>query len=966
MVAMSIPRDPSPTGSISFGQFRLFPSERLLKRDGVPLAFGSRAMDILMLLVERAGEVVSKKELISRAWPGMTVDESGLRVHIAGVRKALEDGRNGNRYVANIPGRGYCFVAPITREADPRLSPAMPKAAPEAQPSRLPPRLKRMVGRDETVHELSTQILDQRFITITGAGGMGKTTVAISVAHELIATFDDARFFVDLGEITDSDLVAGALAAAFGLLVPAHDPLPSLIAFVRERRLLLVLDNCEHVVGAVAAVAEQLFNRAPGLHILATSREALHAEGEQIYRLQPLSSPPPGVPLSAAEALTFPAVQLFVERAAASGSHLELGDDDAGIVAGICSRLDGVALAIELAAGRVGAHGLAGTAGLLDNRFRLYWQGRRTAQPRHRTLSALLDWSYNLLPEYERLVLRRLSLFVGGFSLEAACAVATDSSTTDEKVVASVGGLVEKSLLSTIVGVDGAITYRLLETTRAYALEKLTVNGEADQIARRHATYFARVLSARDEQRSRSGADGHAVAHATHLGNARAALGWCFGGRGDVLLGIEIAAGSAALFVDLSLLTECYRWSRLAVSSIDKASVGTPLEMDLQEALAISAMFTKGNSTEVQAAIGRGLELARMLDDKPRQLRLLACLNIFQSRVGDFRGSLGTAEQSLALASEVVDESAAAVGNWMLGVSYALLGDQRIALQQCETGFSRVARNNITINFLAYSHRVRALVALSRVLWLRGHPHRAMTTAQEAVAEASEINHPVNMCISFVYCTQVFLWCGDWSQAERVIDQLIAYAERHSLAPFHAVGLGLRGELLVRTGEPSAGSSLLRAALTAMQAERHNTLIAPFRTTLAEAEAAMGDIDGALAADATILAEENGGQFHLAERLRVKGRILSSMSQGNLLAAERVLVQSLELARREGALGWELRTATTLARLRADLGEREEAWSLLAGIYEQFTDGAETHDLSAARTLLGSLSPRALLGSLTP
>jgi DNA-binding winged helix-turn-helix (wHTH) protein len=363
---------------VSFGPFRLFAAERLLEKADQPLQLGGRALDILITLVERAGEVVTRKDLISRVWPDVIVEEANLRVHVAGLRKALGDGHNGARYVANVPGRGYCFVAPVTRSALPRSLPQARSVATHRL-RKLPARLTRMVGRDDTVRALSAQLMTRRFVSIVGPGGMGKTTVAVSIAHALIDDFEGAVFFVDLGALTDPGLVPTAVASALGFMVQAQDPFLSLLAFLGERRVLLLLDNCEHVIDAAAALAEPVVSEAPQAHILATSREALRVEGEYVHLLYPLDGPLDDVGLTAAEALTFPAVQLFMERAAASGNRGELSDVDAPIVAGICRRLDGIALAIELAASRVGTHGIRGTAELLDNRFKLLWQGRRTA-----------------------------------------------------------------------------------------------------------------------------------------------------------------------------------------------------------------------------------------------------------------------------------------------------------------------------------------------------------------------------------------------------------------------------------------------------------------------------------------------------------------------------------------------------------------------------------------------------------
>src|SRR6266481_6439435 len=286
--------------------------------------------------------------------------------------------------------------------------------------------------------------------------------------------------------------LVGAVASALGIMMQAQDPFLSLLAFLGNRRVLLLLDNCEHVIDAAAALAEPVVSEAPQAHILATSREALRVEGEHVHLLYPLDGPLNDVGLTAAEALTFPAVQLFMERAAASGNRSELSDADAPIVAGICRRLVGIALAIELAASRVSSHGIRGTAELLDNRFKLLWRGRRTALPRHQTLNAMLDWSYNLLQERDQVVLCRSSVFVGVFTLKAAISVA-GTEASDADVADAMASLVAKSLIST-TSIGESTYYRLLDTTQDYAAGKLAELGDADNIARHHAIYYSNYL----------------------------------------------------------------------------------------------------------------------------------------------------------------------------------------------------------------------------------------------------------------------------------------------------------------------------------------------------------------------------------------------------------------------------------------------------------------------------------------
>jgi predicted ATPase len=805
-----------------------------------------------------------------------------------------------------------------------------------------------MAGRDDTLRAVMAQLAEHRFVTIVGAGGIGKTTVAVAVGHALLSEFSGAVRFIDLQSLSDPGLVAPTIASALGLIVQTDAAAPSLEAFLRDRRVLLVLDNCEHIVQTAAALAERLFSGAPGVHFLATSREALRVEGERVYRLGPLDAPTAYAGLNASAAYAFPAVQVFMERAGASGGSSELTDDDAPIVAAICKRLDGVTLAIEVAAGFVGEFGLRGTAGLLDNRFRLLrQQGRRTAPPRQRTLNALVGWSYDRLPEYERLVLRRLSVFVGPFRFEAARDVATENDSEVPQFTEAVGDLVAKSLVSTTA--DGStILYRLLETTRAYATEKLVESLERDAVAERHALYFAAVLEKCDPtlQAQTIGE------RAAYLANARAGLQWSFSSQSGLMTGIRLAAAAAPLLLDLSLLSECHYSSERALELMDASSRGTPREMALQEAFAISAMFTKGNTNDVRAAIVRGLELANALGEKRHELQLLAGLNIFLTRIGDFRGALGAAKRAAAVAQQLAKPLAIAMAEWMLGVTHHLVGNQTMALQHCEAGMKYTGGSgHVKTSFFGYDHRVRALVALCRVLWLRGLSDQAVVVARQAIQEAARLDQPIDVCISFIYTASVFLWRGDWAEARDLIGRLTAHAERHSLAPYHAVGQALEGELSVKLGDAERGCRMLLGASCRLRAERHTILSTVFAAALAEGQAMTGHIDDALVTidEAIAEGERRGEPFDMPELLRVKGYLLASSSPPDKRGAETYLTRSLACAHRQGALAWALRTATTLARLHSGMAE---ARSKLTAVYNLFTEGMQTVDLKVAQELL--------------
>ena len=362
-----------------------------------------------------------------------------------------------------------------------------------------------------------------------------------------------------------------------------------------------MLDNCEHVIGVAAALAERVVSEAPQAHILATSREALRVEGEHVHLLYSLDCPPEDVGLTAMEALRYPAAQLFMERAAASGYGDTLTISMRRWSRRCAAGWTEWRLPLKLAASRVGSVGIRGTAELLDNRFSLLWHGRRTALPRHETLNAMLDWSYSLLTEHEKVVLCRLSAFVGDLTLQAAGTVASGTDLDEADVIDAVASLIAKSLISTAV-INGSTYYRLLETTRAYAATKLGGRGEADCIARRHAIFYSKFLEHDETIQSLLG-EHDLSGYAPHLGNVRAALGWALSDRGDVAVGIELAAWATPLFIGLSLLEECRDWCERALASLDDASRGARQEMILREALAMSSMFTRGHGDQVRAAV---------------------------------------------------------------------------------------------------------------------------------------------------------------------------------------------------------------------------------------------------------------------------------------------------------------------------------------------------------------------------
>lgn len=954
---------------VEFGPFRLHVGGRLLQRNGVDVKLGSRSLDLLIALVERAGDVLSLRELIARAWAGLVVDEANVRVNIANIRKCLGEGKDGARYIVNVPGRGYSFVAPVTRARTSSSSrnleapPTSPDPRPGSQPPvsvsehSLPERLGRLIGRDTSVRALVELLSKHRFVSIIGPGGMGKTTVAVSVAHTLLDTFGGAVYYVDLASVTDASLVPATIASVLGLKVRVQDPKPSILAFFCARRALLVLDNCEHLIDETASLAEWLYKSAPQTHLLATSRELLRVEGEHVNILPPLDVPPLRDGMTASDAMAFPAVQLFMDRVAASGVQETLTDETAPLAVEICRKTDGIALAIEWAAGRVRSHGLRGTAELINSRFNLLWQGRRSAPPRHQTLQAMLDWSYNLLSESERRVLYRLSVFVGPFQLAAAQRVARDAVLTEVEVAAVIASLVDKSLLSPSM-LSGVDYLRLLDTTRMYASGKLAESGEINSVSLELAEYLIAQSNRSDDSENERRVSERDV---VQVGNIRTALAWAFSEAGERELGIRLVAVASPVFLGLSFLDECHRWCQAALRQLGSQE-GTPTHLILQEALAISALFTRVDRDELCDSLERGLILARTFNDHERELGLLAGQHIVMCQLGRFRDAVEVSWRSIEVARSVGSPAGVVMSEWMLGCAYHLAGNLAGALRHVEEGFKVAAAHGaMKIDRLGFGHRARALIVLARTLWLSGAADRAAEVARQSVEEAESDEQPMSMLVALLYASTVFLWRGDVEESEALVSRFIQHVDRYSFGTNAETGVALLGEVALLRGEFRTAANSLREALVSLHAEGRYALATTLSRSMSEALLECGDI---LEAEAMITAtleraEARQESIDLPELLRTRAQIGIASGRLDARAAETMLRRSIELANSQGALSWELRSSMALGALLASGELTEEACALLTEVYGRFAEGYETRDLRIARQLIEGWCPAA-------
>src|SRR5467141_166030 len=538
------------------GEWEVDLARRELRARGVPVPIGGRAFEIIEVLVQSAGELVTKNDLSARIWPGAIVEDNTLQFHISAIRKALGSDRG---ILKTASGRGYRLLGAWTSrqestssvdsiDLEPMRSPATPFQ------TNLPAAASELVGRTNAVQHLRGLLSAYRVVTLTGAGGIGKTRLALEVVRGLFPDIRGDVRLVELVSLSDPSLVPTALAGALGLKLGGHEiSAESVARAIGAQKLLLVLDNCEHVIDAAAKLAETVVRRCPQTTILATSREILKIEGEYVYRVPPLD-----VPAQDEEPGDIPghsAVQLFIATTRALHSHFSPNGENLAVIAAICRRLDGIPLAIDLAATRVAILGLEQVAAGLDARLEMLTGGRRTALTRHPTLRATLDWSYDLLPEPERLVLRRLAAFVGDFTA-AASLVAAGGEIAASEVVLSLANLVTKSLVTVEVGSVTAY-YRLHETTRGYALEKLAESGEFELVARRHANYYRDLFDRAETELETLPAPAWLAGYGRHVGQVRAALDWAFSPTGAAEVGVALTVAAVPLWVHLSLMEEC-------------------------------------------------------------------------------------------------------------------------------------------------------------------------------------------------------------------------------------------------------------------------------------------------------------------------------------------------------------------------------------------------------------------------
>jgi predicted ATPase/DNA-binding winged helix-turn-helix (wHTH) protein len=630
-----------------FPPFRLLPSRRELVCGDAPITLGGRAFDLLVSLVERRDRTVGKNELMNLVWPTVVVEENNLQVQMVALRKLL-----GHPAIATVPGRGYRFTLPVQVEGD--TAPVIPGAGEPAdglktRRSNLPMLLPELIGRDDDVRTLLGLLERHALVTVAGAGGIGKTRLAQAVAAAQLDACPDGVWWVDLSAWTDQVRIDDAVAQvmAFGIQ-GSTDAASSLWAALPTQSALLVLDNAEHVLSSVGAFAVRVRREAPRMRLLVTSQEVLRVAEEQVFRLEPLALPDGDDPVSIESSA---AVALFVTRAQGASRRFVLDDANRVVVADICRRLDGIPLAIELAAARAPLMGVQHLLDRLDQRLAMLTVGDRTAMRRHQTLRAALEWSHGLLSLPQQTVLRRLSVFAGGFMLDAAQLVAEDDVGIDRwDVLEHLGALVDKSLV--MVEGDTMPRYRLLESTRLFALERLIESGEAPRVRERHRDHF---LERAERARIQMCA-----------GDQRGVLAGLDRERENMFLALAWAAGECDAGPGLRLVIALrYFWASrgMAVRGLEVtlralARPGADAQvLDRCLALAAAAQLSQwcGDADEARRHIDDAVTLARRVGDARALCHVLGLSASIHLRRGEHDNATRCALEAMAIGGRLGD-----------------------------------------------------------------------------------------------------------------------------------------------------------------------------------------------------------------------------------------------------------------------------------------------------------------------
>ncbi|WP_114811653.1 ATP-binding protein [Paraburkholderia kururiensis] len=937
--------------------------QREIHQHGRSVRVGARAFDILEVLFRANGTILSKDDIMDAVWPGLIVEENRLQVHIAALRKLLGGDRD---LIKTVPGRGYLLVAQTARTAEADTD-TLRQSSAGPQGGMLPAGVARLIGRQAEVEQIVEQMGRAAVTTLVGAGGIGKTCLAVHVARAMRDRGERNVYFVELAQAASPDAVLATLAAAVGLADAAQSLTAQEVAdALADTGCLLVLDNAEHVIDAVASLVEVLVLRNPALRVLVTSREPLRIWTECVFRVEPLAVPANGA--SADTILAHSAVELFLHRARAIAPGCASDEASLAIVADICRRLEGLPLAVELAAARVATLGVEGVASRLDDRLNLLTGGLRSALPRHQALRATFDWSYALLDSTSRALFRRLAFFTGTFNFDAVCAVATEPGMPVASVITSLSELATKSLVN--VECRGAIAqYRLTESTRAYAMEKLRDEGEVQLIGTRHMLHV--------QKRMEEGAlpvgggplgGGAQERPLPSLDEARTACDWALAGDGDRALGVAMAGSLVCTLLEAGLVHECRDRAQRALTMLDTLPAGavdTVCEMRLCTAYASTLLYTDVPVHNATSLWNRVLWLARDAGDEAFQARALWGLWNTMLTTGDIHASMRFATRFQHLSERSGSPFQQALAAQMLAVSLHLYGEHEQARERIEHATNSIDESRPSECSLSVDPLIIGNATLARMAWIQGDAERAMQYIEKAMNRVrADMLEPSLSHLLAVGVVPLALQCGELETATRYLSILRSQAAIHRFESWRDYAECLAGQIDIECWRTEAGLARMGPALARLLGRGFRRLVTPLIVAWSEGLTRAGRIDEARAKLDETLAhcEANGEYMFVPELLRVRGIVelerarrvaerAPDAAELHEAAGRRLLSDAMRLAHEHDAPMWELRAALDFAGHLAEKGQLRQAAALTTDLSPRFNLHSDAPDIRRLVTL---------------
>jgi predicted ATPase/DNA-binding winged helix-turn-helix (wHTH) protein len=765
-----------------FGHFELQPDERRLLAAGAPVAVRPRAIDLLLVLVERAGHLVTKDELLERVWSKVIVEENTLRAQVSLLRKIL-----GPEAIATVSAQGYRFTLEVTCLGAARAPPATtPK-------HNLPQQLTSFIGREKAIAELEELLGATRLLTLIGAGGCGKTRLAMQVAGDLLESYSDGIWLVELAALAEPGLVPQTVANVLGLKEqPGENLTQTIIEHLASKHLLLVLDNAEHLLAACAEFADAALRRCARLIILVTSRERLGVAGELTYRVPSLSVPDPKRDITPEVLSEYESARLFIERARLTQPHFTVTEENAPALASVCYRLDGIPLAIELAAPRVRSMSVEEVNRRLDQRFDLLTEGSRTALPRQRTLRAMIDWSHDLLSDAERAILRRVSVFSGGWTLAVAEQVCSGDVVDHREAFDLLTSLADKNLVLAEAH-GGATRYGLLETVRHYALERLREHDEEARWRGRHLAYFLALAEEAEPQLQGSDQQAwHDRLEAEH-DNLRSALSWSSAAGGDAVGGLRLAGAISWFWAVRGYSAEGRGWFSALLAVAPKGQDEAVRARALRGAGRLA--HAQGDYSAAKALRQEGLAIWKELGNREGIVQSVASLGTIAQSQGDYPTALALFKEALAIRRELGDRHGIARSLISLGHSLVEQGDY--------PGAGALLEESLAISReLGDWHNVaEGLYHLGTVAYFQSDYLAAQARLEENLTIRRELRNPNGIASALAALGLVAHDTGDYPNARILFKEALGIqrelGERRSLSEsmeaFAAVAFALTG-----------------------------------------------------------------------------------------------------------------------------------------------------------------------------